>query len=339
MSIQFCQATRQPPWWACRLGKYNAGEVVGQLAISPSTIFLVVAERPLFPPLDHALVQAMACEVVAETKLPLSRQSLADLVGRAKTTLGKKISRSTVWRMLHDAAIKPWQYEHWIFPRDPQFAEKAGPILDLYAGIWEGKPLGAKDYVLSMDEKTSIQARRRCHEEMPPESKQARRIEPEYERKGALQYLAGWDVHRGIVLGRCEAKTGIAPFGLLVDQILEQEPYDEAERLFFIVDNGSSHRGMASVKRMRQRDKRILLVHTPVHASWLNQVEIYFSIIQRKVLTPNDFANVNAIRVRLALYEELSNRTPKPFKWKFTRQDMLDWLKRASPHFLADPIA
>jgi hypothetical protein len=154
-----------------------------------------------------------------------------------------------------------------------------------------------------------------------------------------LQYLAAWDVHRGIVLGRCAAKTGIKPFGQLVDQVLEQAPYDDAERLFFIVDNGSSHRGKASVERMRRRDKRIVLVHTPVHASWLNQVEIYFSIIQRKVLTPNDFANLDAVRVRLALYEELSNRTPRPFKWKFTRQDLLDWLKRASPHFLAVPPA
>jgi transposase len=295
--------------------------------------------KPAFSPLDQALVQAMACERVAETKQPLSRQSLADLVARTQTTLGKKVSRTTVWRMLHEAAIKPWQHEHWIFPRDPLFAEKAGPILDLYAGMWEGQPLGPKDFVLSSDEKTSIQARRRCHEEMPPESGQPRRIEPEYERKGALQYLAAWDVHRGIVMGRCAAKTGIKPFGQLVDQVLEQKPYNESERLFFVVDNGSSHRGKASVDRMRRRDKRIILLHTPVHASWLNQVEIYFSIIQRKVLTPNDFANLDAVRVRLALYEELSNRTPKPFKWKFTRQDMLAWLKRASPHFLAVPPA
>ena len=90
---------------------------------------------------------------------------------------------------------------------------------------------------------------------------------------------------------------------------------------------------------MRRRDKKIILVHTPVHASWLNQVEIYFSIIQRKVLTPNDFPNVAALRLRLALYEELSNRTPKPFAWKFTRQDLQNWLKRAAPHFLAATAA
>jgi len=341
MSSPPWETRKRPRRSVCPLDRYNVGEVAGSPVISPSKIVPVAAERPLFPPLDQALIQAMACEVVAQTKEPLSRQSLADLVRRAQTASGKKISRTTVWRMLHEAAIKPWQYEHWIFPRDPRFAEKAGPILDLYAGKWEGKQLGPKDYVLCMDEKTSIQARQRCHEETPPKSKgkRKRRIEPEYKRKGALQYLAAWDVHRGIVLGRCEAKTGIKPFGRLVDQVLEQEPYHDAERLFFVVDNGSSHRGQTSVERMRRRDKKIILVHTPVHASWLNQVEIYFSIIQRKVLTPNDFANVDAIRLRLALYEQLSNRTPKPFAWKFTRQDLLNWLKRAVPHFLAASAA
>ena len=253
----------------------------------------------------------MACETIAQTKEPLSRQSLADLVRRSQQVLDRKISRSTVWRMLHESALKPWQYEHWLFPKDPRFAEKAGPILDLYAGRWEGQPLGPKDYVLSLDEKTSIQARGRRHAEMPPEPQQTRRIESEYHRNGALQYLAAWDVHRGMILGRCAPKTGIKPFGLLVEQVLEQGPYKSATRLFFIVDNGSSHRGKASVQRLRQCDPRIILLHTPIHASWLNQVEIYFSIIQRKVLTPNDFATLEAVRVRLALYEELSNRTPR----------------------------
>ncbi len=147
-------------------------------------------------------------------------------------------------------------------------------------------------------------------------------IENEYKRGGALQYLAAWDVRRGYVLGRCEPKTGIAPFGRLVKQVLAEEPYRSSERLFWIVDNGSSHRGAAASKRrkrLRRVDSRIILVHTPVHASWLNQIEIYFSIIQRKVLTPNDFTNLEAIRLRLALYEELSNQSPTPFQWKFDR--------------------
>ena len=339
MSSPACEPRTPPRRSVFRHGRCNVGEVAGLVAIFPSKINRGAGANPLFPPLDQALIHAMACEVVAETEEPLSRQSLSDLVRRSQTTLGKKIGRSTVWRMLHEAAIKPWQYEHWLFPKDPRFAEKAGPILDLYGDIWEGQPLGPKDYVLSMDEKTSIQARGRCHEETPPQPKQTRRIEAEYERNGALQYLAAWDVHRGIVLGRCEKKTGIKPFGLLVDQVLEQKAYAEATRLFFIVDNGSSHRGQVSVERMRRHDKRIILVHTPIHASWLNQVEIYFSIIQRKVLTPNDFPTLEAVRVRLLLYEELSNRTPRPFAWKFTRQDLLQWLDRASPHFLAASAA
>jgi DDE superfamily endonuclease len=246
------------------------------------------------------------------------------------------MSRTTVWRILDEDAIKPWQYEHWIFPWDAAFGEKAGPILDLYAGQWNGEPLGPKDFVLSGDEKTSIQARKRRHDELPPGPRRVRRVESEYKRGGALQYLAFWDVHRGTILGRCEAKTGIVPFDRLVDDVLASPPYAEAERLFFIVDNGSSHRGKASIQRLRKRDKRVLLVHTPVHASWLNQVEIYFSIIQRKVLTPNDFADLAAVRLRLTLYEELTNRSPEPFKWKFTRQKLAEWLQRAAPHLAAE---
>lgn len=331
--------SKRPRSLGCRRGKCNVGDDAGPPAISASKITPAVARSRLFPPADRALIIALACEAVAETELPLSRQSVADLGSRARKALGKPISSSTVWRTLHKDAIKPWQYEHWIFPRDPLFAEKAGRVLDLYAGVWEGKTLGPRDYVLSSDEKTSIQARQRRHPEQPPAPRRKRRIETEYKRKGALQYLAAWDVHRGIVMGRCERRTGIRPFGRLVTQILNQEPYCDAERLFVVVDNGSSHRGQRSVERLHRRDKRILLVHTPVHASWLNQVEIYFSIIQRKVLTPNDFPNLNAIRLRLALYEQLTNRQPKPFAWKFTRQDLMDWLKRASPHFITASAA
>jgi DDE superfamily endonuclease len=249
----------------------------------------------------------------------LSRLSLADVTARTRNALGTPISRSTVWRMLATDAIKPWRYKYWIFPRDPHFAEKAGPILDLYAGWWQGQPLGPKDHILSADEKTSIQARRRCHPFLPVAPRRPAYIENEYERGGALQYLAAWDVRRGYVMGRCEPTTGIAPFGRLVKQVLAAEPYRSGERLFWIVDNGSSHRGEASQKRLRQVDSRIILVHTPVHASWLNQVEIYFSIIQRKVLTPNDFDDLATIQLRLALYEELSNQHPTPFQWKFDR--------------------
>jgi hypothetical protein len=137
--------------------------------------------------LQRAVVKAIACETVFETETPLSRQSLTDLTARAGRALGKPISRSTVWRVLDTDAIKPWQYEHWIFPRDSRFADKAGVILDLYAGLWEDERLDPEDRIISADEKTSIQARIRCHRTLGPAPGRRRRIESEYERGGALQ--------------------------------------------------------------------------------------------------------------------------------------------------------
>ena len=142
-------------------------------------------------------------------------------------------------------------------------------------------------------------------------------------------------MRRGYVLGRCEPTTGSEPFGRLVAQVLAEEPYRSGERLFWIVDNGSSHRGAAAKRRLQQVDSRISLVHTPVHASWLNQVEIYFSIIQRKVLTPNDFADLAAVRLRLALYEALSNQRPSPFQWKFDRRKLAALLAKIEARHVA----
>jgi len=133
-------------------------------------------------------------------------------------------------------------------------------------------------------------------------------------------------------MGRCEPTTGIEPFGRLVHQVLAQEPYRSGKRLCWIVDNGSSPRGETAKPRLHQVDSRIILVHTPVHARWLNQVEISCSIIQRKVLTPNDFANLEAIRLRLALYEELSNQRPTPFQWKFDRPELVPLLAKIEAH-------
>jgi DDE superfamily endonuclease len=314
--------------WASPAGRFIAGENAGLREVFPWRMAWGAAARPIFPPRDRALIKALACERVAETGEPISRQSLNDLTSRVQVVLGKPISRSTVWRTLDEDAIKPWQYEYWIFPRDPQFLEKAGPILDLYAGHWDGKPLKNTDCIVSADEKTSIQARIRIHASLEPGPGRPTRIESEYERGGALQYLAAWDVRRGYVMGRCEPTTGIEPFGRLVAQVLAQEPYRSAKRLFWVVDNGSSHRGEAARKRLAKVDARIILVHTPVHASWLNQVEIYFSIIQRKVLTPNDFADLDAVRTRLALYERLSNQKPKPFAWRFNREQLAALLVR-----------
>jgi hypothetical protein len=232
------------------------------------------------------------------------------------------VSASTLWRLLDQDALKPWRQRSWITPRDPAFAEKAGRVLDLYAGYWAGEALGPGDCILSADEKTSIQARVRRAPTTPPRPGAPMQVEHEYARGGALAYLAAWDVRRGGVIGRCEPKTGKAPFGRLVDQVMQQEPYRSARRVFWIVDNGSSHRGEKAARELQARYPNLILVHLPTHASWLNQIEIYFSIVQRKALTPNDFPDLAAVERRLLAFETLYNDTAVPFHWRFTRADL-----------------
>lgn len=245
-----------------------------------------------------------------------------------KDRIGRSISRSTVWRILSQAAIRPWQHRSWIFPRADDFAEKAAVILDLYAGQFGGVPLGPRDFVVSADEKTSIQARVRPHKTLPVGAGQPQRVESEYARGGALQYLAAWDVHRARVFGRCEEQTGIVPFGRLVDDVMQTEPYASAERVFWIVDNGSSHRGQSSIDRLSQKYSNAILVHTPVHASWLNQIEIYFSIVQRKVLSPNDFASLAEVEDRLLAFQDYYMLHARPFDWKFDRPKLNAFITR-----------
>jgi hypothetical protein len=163
------------------------------------------------------------------------------------------VSGTTVWRWLAADAIRPWRHRSWLFPRDPAFAAKAGPILDLYAGVWEGQPLAPDDCVLSADEKTSIQARRRRHAPVPPRPHHGAKIEHEYVRMGAWAYLAAWDVQRATLFGRCEPRTGIAAFDRLVAHVMAQEPYRSAKRVFWILDNGSGHRGLKAVERLQRQ--------------------------------------------------------------------------------------
>lgn len=272
-------------------------------------------------------MKALACELPTRHEQPLSRYSTADLarlVGDHPDC--PAMSRSTIWRILDRDALRPWRHRSWLFPRDPAFAVKAGRVLDLYAGRWDGGPLDPADCGVSADEKTSIQARARRHATTPPRPGQPARVEHEYARGGALAYLAAWDVRRGGVIGRCDTASGIGPFDALVDLVMAQAPYRSAPRVFWVVDNGSSHRGHAAVARLQARHPNLILVHLPTHASWLNQIEIFFSIVQRKVLTPNDFPDLAAVETRLLAFEARYNDTAVPFRWRCTRQQLAERL-------------
>jgi transposase len=285
--------------------------------------------RRRFTPVQVAEVKALACTLPAETGRPLSRWSSVELATEAITReIAETISAATVRRWLAADAIKPWQHRSWIFPRDPAFAIKGARVLDLYARRWEGRPLGPDDYVISADEKSQLQALHRRHRGQPPAAGRTRRVEFEYRRGGTLAYFAAYDVHHARVLGQIAPKTGIEPFEKLVAEVMTTEPYASARRVFWVVDNGSSHNGARSIARMHTAWPTATLVHLPIHASWLNQVEIYFSILQRKAINPNDFTDLDELSQRILGFQDRYNTTATPFDWTYTRDDLNTFVKR-----------
>ena len=282
-------------------------------------------------------VKALACELPITTGTPLARWSCPELAREAAACgITPAISASTIRRWLAEDALKPWQHRSWIFPRDPYFALKAARVLDLYQRTWDGQPLADDEYVISADEKPGVQARQRIHPALPPAPGRAMRAESEYARGGTLAYLAAYDVHHARVTGRCEPTTGIKPFTALVNQVMATEPYTSARRVFWVVNNGASHRNWAAAARLNDAWPNAQMVHLPVHASWLNQIEIYFSVIQRKLLVPDDFADLGILARQILAFEDRYNAAATPFDWKFTRTDLNQLLNRLARH---DPAA
>lgn len=300
--------------------------------------------RGRFPPGEIAEVKALACELPAQTGRSLSRWSAAELAREAVARgIVCSVSGTTVWRWLAQDAIRPWAWRSWVFPRDPDFREKASRVLDLYERRWQGRRLHPGDYVISADEKTQLQALCRRHPLVAPAPGRPGLVEHEYRRHGTLAYLAAMDVHdprRGL-FGHCVEKISNQAFDALVGKVMTTEPYASAARVFWIVDNGSSHNGACSVERMRTAWPTCELVHLPIHASWLNQIEIVFSIIQRKVIKPADFADLEALAARLTAFEPRFNATTSPFDWRFGRHELDDLLHRIDARQLTEqaPLA
>ncbi len=283
---------------------------------------------------ERVQVIAIVCEVLHKHELPLSRFSTADLhrvVIKEDGLAG--LSHGSLSRILDQDALKPWRYRYWLFPRDPDFVHKACVILDLYAGFWEGQRLGPDEYVLSADEKT-IQVLKRCHSGLAATSGYEQRVEFEYERLGTVAYHAAWDVFRGKIYGRVAPNTCIVTFNQLVDLVMTQQPYQDSSRTFWVVDGGCAHHPNTFPARLQEMYPNAVAVSLPVHSSWLNQIEIYFSIVQRKALTPMDVADKGVLTTRLLDFQDYYQETAKPFNWKFTAADLkkrLDALKDFKP--------
>lgn len=237
------------------------------------------------------------------------------------------ISPSTLCRWYRQDALKPWRYQQWLFPRDPNFLAKATVVLDLYHGIWQGEALSADDYLISADEKCGLQVLSRCHPTRAPQPGQSGQVEFEYERHGTLAYQAALDVFQGRVMGQIVDKNCMLTFNQLVDHVMTQAPYDSARRVFWIVDNGPSHHPATFPARLSALHEYAIAVHLPVHASWLNQIELYFSILQRKALTPRDFKSPDAMQQRILAFQERFTAQAKPFNWRYSAKDLQERLK------------
>jgi hypothetical protein len=271
---------------------------------------------------EQAQVVAVVCETLAQQGLPLSRFSITDLQRVVVKEEGlATLSHASLGRILKQNVLKPWCYRYWLYPRDPDFVVKACVVLDLYAGFWQGQRLGPDEYVLSADEK-SIQVLTRCHPSLLARPGHQQRIEFEYERLGTVAYHAAWDVFRAKIFGQVVPNTCIATFNQLVDTVMTQQPYQYSARTFWIVDGGCAHHPNTFPARLQSMYPHAVAVPLPTHSSWLNQIEIFFSIVQRKVLTPMDVANQVILTKRLLDFQDYYMETAKPFSWKFTAQDL-----------------
>ena len=188
--------------------------------------------RPrVFPPEVVVQVKALACELPSTHAVPLVRWSRAELARYVRETgLVGTISGSTIWRWLSKDAIRPWQHRSWLFPRDPRFAQKAAPVLDLYRRCWEGQPLRDDEFVISADEKTSIQARRRTHASVPARPRRAMRVEHEYQpgRSGGGHPARERDERACLTHG--QRGTGAVEGAPLRGQVPCAEPYGPLDR-------------------------------------------------------------------------------------------------------------
>jgi hypothetical protein len=284
-----------------------------------------------FPPQQQAVVKALACDRPHSQGQPLSRLSVNDVLRRARQE-GIETSASTLRRCLAQDALRPWFHRTWLFPKDPLLLEKATPILELYHGRWQGEPLSNRDAVLSADEMTGLQALSRIHPSVPARPGEPALTEFEYKRHGTLVYTAFLNIRTGRVYGETSATNGIAPFEAALARCLQQPDLKECQRVFLIVDNGSSHHPNTSPARIRAQFPQVEVLHLPIHSSWLNQIEIYFSIVHRKALSPAEFPTVAALAERLQRFECLYNETAKPFRWNYSRADLEQYLQRLAQH-------
>ena len=269
--------------------------------------------------LVRAQVVALACTSPAEHGKVYKRWSGEKLAEVAvEKEIVPSISPSTIRRWLRKDKLKPWRYHSWQKPTDPQFVQKATPVLDLYEHAQELAEQG--ELVCDTDEKTSIQARRRLSETEPATAGHPVHVSDRYERKGALQLFCALAVATGLTFARCYVRKCFADFQSFLLELFASALCLGIKVLHLILDNGPTHapKQLGAWVASLELAFEVRIYWLPKHASWLDQAEIIFSKVQRDVLTPNDFPSTLALEGGLMAYFEQLNRHPKPIKWTYT---------------------
>ena len=267
---------------------------------------------PLFPPEVALHVVKLACERPDHVGRSLSQWNCPDLARQLKADgIVESISPETIRSILHFHKLKPWRYHLWLsakVPRDGQFAKQVQEIVDLYT-----RTLADWEMVLCVDEKTNLQPRPRLASTLPTRPGLPTRLEHEYKRAGALHLFAAFDTRTGKVYARTELRKRQHEFIALLAQ-LEREIPPSIRRIYLVLDNLSVHKGK-QVQTWLQSHPRFLCFFVPVHCSWMNQVEQWFSILQRKRLRISDFSNLDHLAERLMAFVAEWNTRAHPFNW------------------------
>ncbi|MCA1617204.1 MAG: IS630 family transposase, partial [Acidobacteria bacterium] len=275
-------------------------------------------------PLVHAQLTALACSNPSDHGKVWKRWSGEKLatVAVEKEIVGA-ISASTIRRWLREDKIKPWRYHSWQKSTDPQFVEKAGPVLDLYENAQHLAAHG--EAVCCADEKPSIQARERVDQTLAAIPGQSVRVADRYKRRGALQLFCALMVASGLTFADSFARKRFADFKQFLTKLFASAHCRGLRVLHLILDNGKTHapRQLGGWIASLELSFEVRIYWLPTYASWLDQVEIIFSKVQRDVLTPNDFASTLALKKDLMKYFAELNRHPKPIHWTYTKAKMV----------------
>lgn len=324
---------------------WTDAQIAGNIGCSPALVrkwrkrwcqtrSLEEAPRPgrprMFQAIVRAQVTAIACSKPTDLDVPLARWSCSDIAAHL-VTLGivVSIATSTVWRWLKSERIKPWRFHAWMHCIDDNFVAKATPVLRLYA---QAKFLiKAGFWVVCVDEKTSIQARKGLHPNKPAGVKQPVQFASRYARKGALNLFAALSVAEGLVYGCCRPSKTFLDFQAFLLEVLIPEAIRRGVRhIYLILDNGSTHapKQLQAWLNQKQHEKgwafTVEVVWLPKYASWLDQIEIWFSTLQRKLLTPNDFPDLNTLQQRIVDFIARHNESAQPIKWSYTVAQMME---------------